>query len=311
MENTTLTGRSNARDDLPNWARDILAAVPKRGDGLNTWLMRASIALRRAGRSAGEIIEALRCLTAGEPVKAGEIERAVRRSIEYVTGDGMTSRPAAPRWPEVDNAARAAIVAQHDGGALELWECSPVRFDDDSSHTEEIIDALFPGDPLICVADGPETAVTGPRESFRGRLGSKGLIVPSPMTKLTGVNQEGKESARCLDNTGPRRFLGCRARQRHPRRASGRDYAPGGAGAAGARCSQWREVSSFWFACGGQADKVVSRFFRYAVTLGADRATSTRCQLIRMPDGTRRRPDGTTARQSVLYWNPCSMEAAT
>ena len=51
-------------------------------------------------------------------------------------------------------------------------------------------------------------------------------------------------------------------------------------------------------------------FFRYAVTLGADRATWTRCQLVRMPDGLRRNPDGSTARQSVLYWNPGIMEVS-
>ena len=208
MENTTLTGRSNARDDLPNWARDILAAVPHRGDRLEHLASAGVTRVAADGPLAtAKSSRRSRCLTAGEPVKAGEIERAAVRSVEYLTSDGGTSRPAAPKWPAVDNAARVAIVAQHDGAAVELWERSPVRFDDDSSHTEEIIDALFPGHPLICVADGPETAVTGPRESSRGRLGSKGLIVPSPMTKLTGINQEGKESARCLDNTGPRRFL--------------------------------------------------------------------------------------------------------
>ena len=41
------------------------------------------------------------------------------------------------------------------------------------------------------------------------------------------------------------------------------------------------------------------RFFRYAVSLGADRATWTRCQLVRMPDGTRRK-DGVKKRQAVF-----------
>ena len=78
---------------LPSWASDILASVPKRGDGLNRWLLRASLALRRCERSESEIAETLRCLTVGEAIKPGEIERAVLRSAEYLSDSGAT--PAA------------------------------------------------------------------------------------------------------------------------------------------------------------------------------------------------------------------------
>jgi len=295
--------------DLPVWARDILSSPPRRGEGLNPWLMRASVALRRSGRSEAETIEELRCLTAGEPVKPGEIERAARRSAEYVNNDGAAYRPPAPKWPAVDKAARAAVIAEHDGGAVELWERSPARFDDDSSHTEEIVDRLFPGNPLICVADGPESAVTGPRESFRGRLGGKGLIVPSPMTKLTGINQDGEEAVRCLDNTGPRRFLiveqdsGTQDEQ-----AAVIFHLANQAPLLLVVHSGGKSLHS-WFACGSQPESVLRRFFNHAVSLGADHALWTRCQLCRMPDGTRRK-DGKTVRQAVLYWNPGNTEPA-
>jgi len=42
---------------------------------------------------------------------------------------------------------------------------------------------------------------------------------------------------------------------------------------------------------------------RYAVSIGADPATWTRCQLVRMPDGLRREP-GKERRQTVYYFNP-------
>jgi len=48
------------------------------------------------------------------------------------------------------------------------------------------------------------------------------------------------------------------------------------------------------------ADEKVSRFFRCALTLGADRATWTRCQLVRTPDGTRAKGK----RQTVYFFNP-------
>jgi len=260
--------------------------------------------------SDAEIIDELRCLTAGEPTRHGEIERAVKRSADYMH-DATASRPAAPKWPAVDAAARAAIIAAHDGGVVELWERSAVRFDDDQPHTETVVDRLFPGNPLLCVAQALGNARTAPREAFVGCLASSQFIVPSPMTKLAGRNQEGKESARCLDNTGPRRFLiveqdNGRADEQAAIITHLAELAP-----LTLVVSSGGKSLHAWFACTGQPDAVVSCFFRHAVTLGADRATWTRCQLVRMPDGTRRRDDGTTARQSVLYFNPGTLEAAT
>ena len=55
-----------------------------------------------------------------------------------------------------------------------------------------------------------------------------------------------------------------------------------------------------WFHCMGQSDATIEKFFRYAVSLGADRATWTRCQFVRMPDGLRENGN----RQPVMYFNP-------
>lgn len=71
-----------------------------------------------------------------------------------------------------------------------------------------------------------------------------------------------------------------------------------------------------WFYCATQTEETQLRFMRYAVSLGADRATWTRSQFVRMPDGTRR--DGKTGaalaacgilgvpagKQVALYLNP-------
>jgi hypothetical protein len=57
-----------------------------------------------------------------------------------------------------------------------------------------------------------------------------------------------------------------------------------------------------WFYCDGQPEDQVRRFMRYAVSLGADPATWTRNQMVRMPDGTR--TDANGARQTVHYFNP-------
>jgi hypothetical protein len=54
-----------------------------------------------------------------------------------------------------------------------------------------------------------------------------------------------------------------------------------------------------WFFVAGQPEAKVEKFFRYAVTLGADRATWTRSQFVRMPDVTR----DNGKRQTVFFLN--------
>ncbi len=286
---------------LPPWAVDILRAVPARGGGLNRWLMSAAVALRAAGRDRHDIERELSIATAGEPIRAGEIRRAVERSAEYVRTGGRHTPPAA-RWPERDEQARARILAEAEGyGAADLHADSPYQCVADEPMTEKIIDALFPGDPLLCVAAEKTQAVTRPRKSFRGRLSELQFIVPSAMSAPTGLNQNGHQSTRCLNNTGPRQYL-----------IVEQDAGPFDEQAAilahlATRAPLVLVVFSAkkslhgWFACRGANEATQKQFFSAAVRLGADPATWTRCQLVRMPDGYR--PDA-KARQSVLYFAP-------
>ncbi len=55
-----------------------------------------------------------------------------------------------------------------------------------------------------------------------------------------------------------------------------------------------------WFYVKGFEDERVLPFFQRAVGLGADKATWTRCQLVRLPGGLRE----TGKRQEVVYLNP-------
>ena len=63
---------------LPTFVRDLLASPPRRGEGLNHWLFRVARVLHRF-RDHVEIIELLRAAISGEPIRPGEIERAVER----------------------------------------------------------------------------------------------------------------------------------------------------------------------------------------------------------------------------------------
>ena len=195
-----------ATRELPRFVRDLLACPPPRGDGLNLWLFRVARVLHPY-RSAAEIVQLLAAATAGEPVKRGEIERAVKRSAATAWQPGEPiATPLAPMWPSVNAEQREAVIAS-GLGLVDLWEVSPVRFEDSEPHTERIIDALFPGNPLLCVGQSNHLFATRTRKKWRGKLVVAQFIVPSPMSASSGHTQEGKESEHTLENTGPRRFL--------------------------------------------------------------------------------------------------------
>src|SRR5438874_2627560 len=136
--------------ELPLFVRDLLASPPRRGQGLNLWLYKVARVLHPY-RSSADIVQLLAALTAGEPVKRGEIERAVERSAATAWKPGQATTLAhAPAWPHVNAEQREAVIAK-GLGLVDLWETSPVRFEDNESHAEEVVDALFPANPLLCI----------------------------------------------------------------------------------------------------------------------------------------------------------------
>jgi hypothetical protein len=285
--------------DLPQFVRDLLASPPKRGEGLNLWLFRTARVLHPY-RSPAEIIQLLEAATAGEPIKHGEIERAVERSASVAWKPGQrVPITRAPAWPRVNAEQREAVVAT-GLGLVDLWEASPVRFTDNESHTEEIIDRLFPGNPLLCVGKSNSQFSTRHRESWRGQLAEMALIVPSPMSARTGHTQDDRESEHTLGNTGPRRFLVIEQDSGSVDEQSAillhlAERAP----LALAVHSGSKSIHG-WFYCANQPEERLRAFMRYAVSLGADQATWTRSQFVRMPGGTR--ADGNP--QVVYFFNP-------
>jgi hypothetical protein len=175
-----------------------------------------------------------------------------------------------------------------------------VRFGDNQPHTEQIVDALFPGNPWVCVGLSKIDFKTRRREELRGELSALALIVPSPMTARAGRTQDGKESEHTLQNTSARRFLVVEFDSgKTDEHAALLLHLAERAPLALAVFSGSKSLHG-WFHCAGVAEEKVSRFFRYATSLGADRATWTRSQFVRMPDGTR----ANGKRQAVYFFNP-------
>jgi hypothetical protein len=291
--------------ELPSFLHDLLAAPPRAGEGVHDWLFRVARHLH-AHLPAGEIVSLLenRVANCGRSVPRHEIISAVQNSLLCAWQPKGNATPVAsvPKWPRVNQEQREAII--RDNGLADLWELSRPRIVDNHQHTEKIIDRLFPGNPLLCCGKSNSDFDTKPRDEWRGQLSQLQFIVPSPMSAVTGLTKEGKESKHTLANTGARRFLICEfdtgmADEHAALLLHLGTFAP----LVSAVHSGGKSLHG-WFYVHGQPDMKVEKFFRYAVSLGADRATWTRSQFVRMPDGTRDNGE----RQTVFFLNFKPME---
>jgi hypothetical protein len=286
----------------------MLAAPPQAGEGVHGWLFRVARNLH-AYLPAGEIVSLLerRVDNCGRFVPRSEIVSAVQNSLPCAWQPGTHAQPihAAPKWPSVNQEQREAVIAS--GFCLvDLWELSNPRIDDNEAHTEWIIDQLFPGNVLLCCGIDNSHFDNRSREEWRGELSRLQFLVPSPMSAITGTTKDGRESKHALSNTGPRRSLICEFDQ-----GSLDDHAAllrhlGGYAALVCAVHSGGKSLQGWFNVHSQPEEKVLKFFRYAVSLGADPKMWTRSQFCRMPDGLR----NNGARQRVFFLNFKSLEAA-
>jgi hypothetical protein len=311
---------------LPRFVHDMLSACPAAGGGVHLWLFRVARVLHPFYADKGQLADLLAKASAGcgRDVPESEILAAIANSQacawqprgKLAPGRDRqpvarpvsleTASPSFSAWPQRNDEQIEAVVAASDvAGLADLWEASPLRPDWEEPRSEELIDALFPGNPLLCCGKHINRDIgTGTREEWRGQLAVQQFIVPSPMTAEEGLKKDGGPSMRCLANTGPRRYLVIES-----------DHGTIDTHAA----VLWHLASLAplvmvvhsggkslhgWFACQGSSEALQRRFMRYAVMLGADPATWTRCQFVRMPDGLRRRPRAFGVRQPVFYFNP-------
>jgi len=277
---------------------------PLSGAGVHSWVMRASHACRKAGMTTEQAAHEIQSHITRRPNPASEIQQAVAKAFHATAANDHTGSrvwDAAPKWPTKNPEQTEAITAS-GFGLVDLWEASPIRWNNCASRTEEIIDALFPGNPLLCVGKTNSDFSTAPRESFRGGMSGCQLIVPSPMLTRTGKTQEGKESQHALSNTGNRRFLvieqdgGTQDEQ-----AAILLYLASSAPLVLAVHSGSRSIHG-WFYCAGRSEDTLRGFMRRAVTLGADPRMWTRSQFTRMPGGSRDNGN----QQTVYFFNPKS-----
>ncbi len=282
---------------LPIAVQNVLKRCPQSGGGVHNWIFSAACKLKPhvSEQTAFELISA-HSAGCGRRTDQREIWDAIHNASNNKLGAGL----AKTKWPEVNHEQVEAITV-NGGGLADLWEASPMRFEDDVPKTELLIDLLFPGNPLLCVGHAIDRFDTKPREAWRGKLTAMQFIVPSPMSSERGIAKSGKSGARTNDNTGPRRYLIVEFDQgSFDEHASILHHLSTLAPLVMTLMSGNKSLHA-WFGAWDTPEDLQYRFMWYAVSLGADHALWTKSQMVRLPDGWR--PDK-SARQSVIYFNP-------
>jgi hypothetical protein len=303
---------------LPLWCVQALAECPEANTGVHQWLLPTFNKLRHEvgiGRAIELVTDAVIRNAGDARVDAREIKVAAEKS--YATKGVPASPGASQKWPPPDLALieRITTSGASDWSTLdELWQLSPEEPDESPETTDAIIRRLFPANSLICPGGRKEDTTTYPLAELKS-LHRFQFIVPSPMLKLVGRtdNGNGHESGRCLDNTGTRRFLVNDFDFKKEVNAKRTKYA--------AMIERWEAIGMSiqdataaiimhlaqygplvmvvfsggeslhaWWWCHGEPEGLGSRlhnFMRYAAKLGADPATYTRSQFVRMPGAIR------------------------
>jgi hypothetical protein len=305
---------------LPRWIQDRIKSCPAKGQGVHPWLFKTALVLHN--HFSEDQMEHILSQYVSCDGREREIREAVANSGKYLRGEVTLSNLRRP-WPSVDYTTIHKIVLDCPVRLKDFRALSPVSVRADCHMTEEILDTLFPGNPLLCFGRSANSFSTRPREFWRGRESGFQFIVPNPMIKETGVTKDGKESKRCLENTGLRRFLVTEfdiSEENEKWAPYAPEWKEKGISVLDANVALLIELARrglprfplalavhsggksihSWYFCEGLTDEQLRPFMVRAVRLGADPATWTRCQLVRMPDGTR----DNGKRQQVHFFAP-------
>lgn len=217
--------------------------------------------------------------------------------------EGGVSCESLRRFPKRNDAQRSNVLSQALANALaRLKQASPIR-DPHLLPTGKVIDLIFGGeDPLLCLSTATKCAYTEPRSFFLGKEHYYNFVVPSPMSARYGhTKSEGRITVRSLENVGPRMHVVVEFDD----------------GTLDEQAGLLLHLSKFgfplkmvvfsgkkslhgWFYVRGFADAQLEQFLRYAAWIGADTATFSPVQLVRLPNVERE----SGRLQEVFYLDP-------
>lgn len=334
-------------DKLPDFLNDLLDSCPTAGSGVNGWLyqvakqlhvhmdgnaieslLRAKVKGRGRIVTDKEIHRQVECARArafrpNDPERYAETWGEPQVGVEN-SSNRTISAPPAPPWP-APNFDLIKNITASGWGLYDLWESSPLRYDDGESHAEDIIDVLFPDNPLLCCGLTAYQFATRRRATWRGHLAKYSFITPNPMLQVQGLTVEGKVSEHCKSATARRVYLVVEFDFAEFARdgETPSEWAPlvqewraAGVSVLDATAALHRHLSEYlplvaavhsggkslhgWYPAFNHTDRDLRLFMRYAVKLGADRMLWNRAQFCRLPGG--RRANGKP--QTCYYLDP-------
>ena len=220
---------------------------------------------------------------------------APRSGCRGVEGAGFATRRRVPTWPKMDEHAVQKVLALQ-GGAL---------FDpavDTGLSAEDALTALFSAGELVCGGAACERPVARRLEDWAGADAAQ-FVCPNPLKGMTGLTKDGRVSVRCQSNIAVRRWVIVECDSPalgKPMQAKIASVLARGLPLRLVVDSGGKSLHG-WFACEGVEEGEVAKFFWLACALGADPSRWDPCGWVRMPGGLRRKPDGSTVRQRVVY----------
>ena len=284
--------RGKPHSELP------ISPCPESGEGVHKWVYHVCCIFLDAGNSAQDAEEY--CVErASRALQINEVQNAYA-SIQKT---GIVKRY---RWEKPQKEYMEFVKRTARGGLFELLVDRLTTPREVEAECFETLKLLFPDDiksgnwSLLCCGASQSDFRTAPLSFFKDKCQNLQFIVPSPMSSIWGIGQNGKRSQHTLDNTGKRKYLVV-------------EFDTGEHADHAAFLSNLNRIIPVtmvvhsgnkslhgWFYVEGMAEAALVSFFKEATKLGADTATWNKSLFVRMPNGTR--ADGT--RQEILYFTP-------
>ena len=270
----------------------LLAEPPSVGRGRHHWLFCVAAKLHAARWKPEKIREGLAaiCADRGWDDRSG---KTIEDILAKLAGSDPAehANPAAIRWPTPNDDARRARYAH------------PLLFDPDEGTDltpADVLPALFPNDPLICVGWAVNRFSTLPLSALLPNAHLAPYVVANPMISERSPNG----SARSLANASPRsqrRHLVVEFDTGDSREEQAAVLSSLSTPAMPLVLAVWSGGKSIhgWFDVSASPSAQIA-LFALAAHLGADESLFDMSKLVRMPGGTRQSGEC----QTVLYFKP-------
>lgn len=224
-----------------------------------------------------------------------ELHSAINCAASYITG-GLALEGV--RWPAPEPAFLSEVIKNNLPLAGEIIEQARVR---PNMVMGDTLRAVYPPKSLLCVAFASAVFATGTVAEIETWSHTRTVeyLTPNPMSRVEGTTKEGKSSAHCEDNTGPKVFQVIEFDKGDPRNHV----------ACHIHLARMLPLMMLVYSGGKsvhgwfkiQPDSDVKAFFYEACMLGADQVMWSKCQFSRMPNG---RNNKTGRLQKILYFDP-------